>query len=135
MESTGLVEPLKAAIEESGLTSYALGKEAGVPPISIDRFKSGKRGLSLETADKLARVLQLVVTKPPKVTKPQWQDTGRDPACWVLKIVNKVVAEVQRDDNGEWRWQRTTTLAEHGLPPASGRTTSRREAQKKAWPK
>jgi hypothetical protein len=52
----------------------------------------------------------------------------------VLEIGGKLLAEVQQQDN-EWRWQRFSTIAEHGLPPAGGRASSRRDAQKKAWPK
>jgi len=133
----GLIEPLRAAIEASGLTSYMLGKEAGISPISIDRFKRGERGLSLETADKIARVLNagLEVHGQPTVRQPiQWRNSHRDPATWVLEIGGQVAAEVQQLDSGEWRWQRFGSIAEHGMPPAAGRAASRRDAQKKAWP-
>ncbi len=88
----------------------------------IERLTRGYCGLSL------ARELQPMLQKP-----IQRRNTKQD--GWVLEIGGKVVAEVQRDDNGEWRWQRMSTLARRGLPPGSGRATSRRDAQKKAWPK
>jgi transcriptional regulator with XRE-family HTH domain len=102
---TQTLETLREFIASSELTSYALGKEAGVSPIAIDRFKIGERSLSLDTADKLARVLRLTLQKPPE-PPAQWNDAKRDPATWVLEIKGKVVAEVQQLDNGEWRWQR-----------------------------
>lgn len=124
----GISNELKAAIEESGRTSYDLGKEAGIAPTNIDRFKRGERGLTLETADKLARVLQLALGKAP----PTWQREGDD---WVLKVNGVTVAQVHRsDDDGTWRWHRMTTIKEHGQPPATGKASSRRDAQKKAWP-
>lgn len=57
--TAGLAAALKSAIEQSALTSYALGKASGVAPIVIDRFLRGERGLSLDTADRLAGALGL----------------------------------------------------------------------------
>ena len=54
-----LVVDMRDAIERSGLTSYALGKAAGVSPTMIDRFRSGQRSLRLDTAGKLAAILRL----------------------------------------------------------------------------
>lgn len=51
---------LRRAIEaRSDLTTYALGKAAGVSPAVISRFLSQERGLTLETADRLALALGL----------------------------------------------------------------------------
>lgn len=85
---------------------------------------------STTSADKLADALSLSLNKT-----VQWKNAKRDPATWLLEIGGKIVAEVQQQDNGEWRWQRFSTIAEHGLPPGAGKATSRRDAQKKAWPK
>ena len=58
-------DALKAAIKKSGLTHYALGKEAGVAPSVIDRFMveagSGERGgdLRISTAAKIAAAMGL----------------------------------------------------------------------------
>jgi plasmid maintenance system antidote protein VapI len=41
------------------LNEYALNKASGVAPIVIDRFLNGERGLTFETAGKLAAVLGL----------------------------------------------------------------------------
>lgn len=56
---TRLVRDMRTAIAKSGLSSYALGKLAGVDPAMVDRFKSGERSLRLDTAGKLAGVLNL----------------------------------------------------------------------------
>lgn len=123
-ESASCLEVDGKASRSDQNTPVAAGLQTNEVAV-FDRLKRGDRGLWLETADKLCRVLNLVLQKP-----VQWRQRGD---CWVLEIGGKVVAEVQRDDNGEWRW--VSTLAEHGLPPGSGRATSRRDAQKKAWPK
>jgi transcriptional regulator with XRE-family HTH domain len=50
---------LKKAMKHSSKTSYQLAKEAGVSPIVVSRFLSGKRDIRLTTADRLAHVLGL----------------------------------------------------------------------------
>src|SRR5947209_7188302 len=50
---------LKKAMKHSPKTSDQLAKEAGVSPIMISGFLSGKRDLRLATADRLAHVLGL----------------------------------------------------------------------------
>jgi transcriptional regulator with XRE-family HTH domain len=56
---------LKKAMKRSPKTSYQLAKEAGVSPIMLSRFLSGKRDIRLATADRLAHVLgmKLVATE------------------------------------------------------------------------
>lgn len=53
-------EQLREAIKASGLTSYRLGKMAGMHPTVIDRFKDGA-DLRLATAAKLAESLGLAL--------------------------------------------------------------------------
>ena len=50
---------LKKAMKHSPKTSYQLAKEAGVSPIMLSRFLSGKRDIRLATADRLAHALGL----------------------------------------------------------------------------
>ena len=50
---------LKKAMKRSAKSSYQLAKEAGVSPIMLSRFLSGKRDIRLATADRLAHVLGL----------------------------------------------------------------------------
>ena len=57
--SRALSASLKKAMKHSPKTSYQLAKEAGVSPIMISRFLSGKRDIRLATADRLAHVLGL----------------------------------------------------------------------------
>ena len=66
---TPLDVALRKAIEESGLTHYALGKEAGVAPSVLDRFMlpaldPRRRDIRLETASKIASALGLVLVTP-----------------------------------------------------------------------
>ncbi len=55
---------LKKAMKHSHKTSYQLAKEAGVSPIMVSRFLSGKRDIRLATADWLAYVLGLKLVEP-----------------------------------------------------------------------
>lgn len=58
-----------------------------------------------------------------------WQRIGE---TWTLLHDGNRLAEVVCDDDGTWQWWRYTTIKEHGIPPASGREPSRREAMKRA---
>lgn len=69
MNTTTLADALKSAARESGLTSYALGKSAGVHPTQIDRWLSGERSVSLDTASKIAGVLGVQVSVPKNKSK------------------------------------------------------------------
>lgn len=69
-----------------------------------------------------------------KLSKAEtWQRAGVEPSRWELRDpAGNLVAEVLELPNGEWRWNRVTTIREHGLPPATGIEPSRREAQRRA---
>lgn len=57
---TALREAIIAA-GKSGRTSYQLAQASGVSASAIGRFLSGERGLSLESAAKIAESLGLVL--------------------------------------------------------------------------
>jgi plasmid maintenance system antidote protein VapI len=46
-------------MKQSRKTSYPLAREAGLSPILVSRFLSGKRDIRLAMADRLAHVLGL----------------------------------------------------------------------------
>jgi transcriptional regulator with XRE-family HTH domain len=54
-----IVDQLQRAIRASGQTEYAIAKGSGVSQSIINRFVSGERGISLETAAKIAAYLKL----------------------------------------------------------------------------
>ncbi len=54
-----IVKQLKDAIAKSGQSRYALSCASGVEQSALSRFMSGERGLSLESAARLADVLGL----------------------------------------------------------------------------
>jgi DNA-binding Xre family transcriptional regulator len=61
-----IVAALQRAIRESALTNYRLAKDAGISPDIIDRFMADDdkhRDVRLETAEKLAKVLDLELRK------------------------------------------------------------------------
>jgi transcriptional regulator with XRE-family HTH domain len=63
-----LEQAIKDRIRSLGLTAYATGKMSGMSPTMIQRFLSGKRGLTLKTADKLATALDMVLVTRPEST-------------------------------------------------------------------
>jgi ribosome-binding protein aMBF1 (putative translation factor) len=66
-----LTDQLRAAIDASGMSRYAVAKTIGLDQSTLSRFMSGKAGLSVETIDKLGTLLglQLVTTKKPEKGK------------------------------------------------------------------
>jgi plasmid maintenance system antidote protein VapI len=54
-----MIEQLKEAIAECGISRYGLSQASGVEQSALSRFMSGERGLSLESAARLASVLNL----------------------------------------------------------------------------
>lgn len=58
-----IVDALRKAIRESGLTHYRIAKDAGISPDQLDRFIRRERSLTIDTAAKVADVLGLELTK------------------------------------------------------------------------
>ena len=54
---------LKKAIVESGYTQNQLSELSGVNRAQINRFVKGERTLTLESAEKIAKVLKLELKK------------------------------------------------------------------------
>ncbi len=54
-----IIDQLRRAIRDSGETEYAIAKASGVSQSVVNRFVSGERGISLETAAKLCEHLKL----------------------------------------------------------------------------
>ncbi|MFO0847214.1 MAG: helix-turn-helix transcriptional regulator [Gemmataceae bacterium] len=59
-----LVEVLRAAIRDSGLSNTEIEDQTGVDNSAISRFLRGERGLTLESAAKIAQFLGLKVSYP-----------------------------------------------------------------------
>lgn len=57
--SPTIAETILKKIETSGMSQYRLSKESGVATAVLSRFVTGQRTLTIETADKLCRVLGL----------------------------------------------------------------------------
>jgi hypothetical protein len=56
-----LSDQLRAAITACGLSTSAVADASGVPSPVVQRFLTGQRGITLETAGKLARYLGLAL--------------------------------------------------------------------------
>jgi transcriptional regulator with XRE-family HTH domain len=50
---------LREVIDARGLSAYAVGRDAGVDAAVVSRFLREERGITLETADKIALALGL----------------------------------------------------------------------------
>jgi hypothetical protein len=65
MSDAPLSQQLKAAIESCGQTLYAISQASGVSAPVLQRFMNGERGITLETAGKLAVYLGLSLLPDP----------------------------------------------------------------------
>lgn len=61
-----LVEAIKRAINEDGKSRYRIAKESGVSASQLSRLMNGKRGMSVDTIERLADYLGLRITIEPK---------------------------------------------------------------------
>jgi hypothetical protein len=62
--ATGLVEQLRQAIRDSGLSLGQLGKACGIGKDRLSRFVRGERGIGLDAADCIFQALGLSVVGP-----------------------------------------------------------------------
>ena len=58
---TRFSDEIRAAVERSGLSRYAICKALGIPQSSMSRFMSGENWLGQDTLDALAELLNLHV--------------------------------------------------------------------------
>ena len=65
MSNAPLSQQLKAAIESCGQTLYSISQASGVAAPVLQRFMNGERGITLETAGKLAVYLGLSLLPDP----------------------------------------------------------------------
>jgi sRNA-binding carbon storage regulator CsrA len=78
---TSISEAIRGVIIDRGLSAYAVAKMSGVSPVVIQRFVSGERGLSLDTADKIAMNLGLRISEVQEASRDseaQATDDGPD---------------------------------------------------------
>jgi transcriptional regulator with XRE-family HTH domain len=54
-----LTDEIRLAVDASGQSRYRICKTLGIAESRLSRFMSGKAGLSLETLDRLATLLDL----------------------------------------------------------------------------
>lgn len=63
MKRKSIVTELRKAIVESGYTQNQLSELSGVNRAQINRFVKGERTLTLESAERIAKVLKLELKK------------------------------------------------------------------------
>ncbi len=54
-----LSEQIRRAVDDCGMTRYAISKATGIDNATLSRFASGERGLPMKTLDVLAEFLNL----------------------------------------------------------------------------
>ena len=54
-------DQLRQAIDNSGLTRYAIAKESGISETALSLFYNGHRGLSMKALNALGECLQLSI--------------------------------------------------------------------------
>jgi transcriptional regulator with XRE-family HTH domain len=57
-----LSDQLRQAIDDSGLSRYAISQETGIDQAALSRFVHGHVGLSLDAIDRISECLQLTIT-------------------------------------------------------------------------
>jgi transcriptional regulator with XRE-family HTH domain len=68
--ATPLTDQIRQAVDASGLSRYRICKMLGIAESVLSRFMSRKAGLSLDTLDRLAALLDLHLGAP-KQPKPK----------------------------------------------------------------
>ena len=76
----GLIAQLQEAIRASEKSLYRIAKDSGVGAAQLGRFMSGKRGLSLDSLDRIFEALELqIVSKQTGQTEPPAKKTRSRP--------------------------------------------------------
>ncbi len=57
-----LSDQIRRAVDDCGQTRYRISIETGIDQSTLSRFRSGERGLPMNTLDKLADYLDLNIT-------------------------------------------------------------------------
>lgn len=63
---SALIDQLRRAIKESGLSRYAISKATGIDQAQLSNLMSGKAGLGLDNIEKLMNYLGLELTLQPR---------------------------------------------------------------------
>ena len=66
-----LTNVLRAAMEQSGLTVYRIGKATGIDAANLRRFARGDMSIRLDKADRLAAYLGLRLVSDPDAKPPE----------------------------------------------------------------
>jgi transcriptional regulator with XRE-family HTH domain len=66
-----LTNVLRAAMEQSGLTVYRIGKATGIDAANLRRFARGDMSIRLDKADRLAAYLGLQLAPDPDAVPPK----------------------------------------------------------------
>ena len=78
-ERVKLSEQVRRAVEESGMTRYAICKAIGMHESVMSRFMNGKGGLQQDSLDALADLLGLGIVAGEPIKPPPPLKLGRKP--------------------------------------------------------
>jgi transcriptional regulator with XRE-family HTH domain len=131
-----LSDAIKAEIERQGLTAYRVAKMAGIKPDVVSRFLSGERDIVLATADTIAAVWGLVLTRAgePPADRPGVSRTAAAAiSVWTVGDgeSRKAVAirPARESDGTDFEW----VLCVHGEPVDFGDDRDALEAEVPGW--
>ncbi len=68
MRSERFSDQVRDAVDASGMSRYRICAEIGADQGAMSKFMAGKTGLSMDTLDRLAELLGLVVAIRPEAT-------------------------------------------------------------------
>jgi transcriptional regulator with XRE-family HTH domain len=68
---TSMSDQVRRAIENCGLTRYAIAKQTGITEGGLSRFMAGERDMTLRTLERIAPYIgvRLIVTRPKRRRK------------------------------------------------------------------
>jgi len=69
LRTNSLSDQIRQAIDECGVSRYAISKALGLDQALLSRFMSGKGGLAVKTIDKIGAFLRLQIVVQPQRPK------------------------------------------------------------------
>jgi transcriptional regulator with XRE-family HTH domain len=91
-QRTRIFEELRRRLRDSTLTPYEIAKSSGVDRAAISRFLAGRRGLSVESIEKIVPILGIDIGS---LSKPAKRPRADDPIRHYQKAT-EMLGEIER---------------------------------------
>ena len=138
-----LTDQLRKAIDDSGLSLYAVAKATHTPYAVIHGFANGHRDIKLETADKLAELFKMKLTaaKRPKKIRRRGRKvrTKKGGESWQVSLVTRLGGEpcnssVPTANAARSGWVRFPRKRPKPLGATSSNSTAQRLSPGRSYP-